>query len=244
MTTDYAGHARAVAETWASEHLDGTIIGIGGDGTLNEITNACCLRPTLSAAALSSLSAAAAMPMISTGVGHHHERVRLEGAVGGTRCGGCPRGVLQGQEPHRAHPTVRTVICSDRCFVHRGFRRQRSPTGHARRSCPDPSDIAASAAVSWWSTAQPTRADSLSWHIIPTMAKVFRASANSRRADGLMEVVLIPHRRWPTALRMSWFGLRALVWPQTTAKRENDFSVGAGRCRAVGWRDHRHSAGV
>src|SRR5580658_8574816 len=39
VSTDYAGHARAVAETWASEHLDGTIIGIGGDGTLNEIGN-------------------------------------------------------------------------------------------------------------------------------------------------------------------------------------------------------------
>ncbi len=39
VTTDYAGHARVVAETWASERLDGTIIGIGGDGTLNEIAN-------------------------------------------------------------------------------------------------------------------------------------------------------------------------------------------------------------
>jgi diacylglycerol kinase family enzyme len=28
-----------VGETWASKHLDGTIIGIGGDGTLNEIAN-------------------------------------------------------------------------------------------------------------------------------------------------------------------------------------------------------------
>jgi hypothetical protein len=62
------------------------------------------------------------------------------------------------------------------------------------------------------------RVDSLSWHIIPTIAKVFRVSTNSRRADGLMEVVLVPHRRWPTALRMSWFGLRALVWPQRSPR--------------------------
>jgi hypothetical protein len=38
-STDYAGHAREIAETWACEHIDGTIIGIGGDGTLNEIGN-------------------------------------------------------------------------------------------------------------------------------------------------------------------------------------------------------------
>jgi diacylglycerol kinase family enzyme len=60
---------------------------------------------------------------------------------------------------------------------------------------------------------EPTRVDSLSWHIVPTMAKAFRVSANSRRADGLMEIVLVPHRWWPSALRMSWLGLRSLVWP-------------------------------
>jgi diacylglycerol kinase family enzyme len=58
-----------------------------------------------------------------------------------------------------------------------------------------------------------TRVDSLSWHIVSTIAKAFRVSANSRRADGLMEVILVPHGRWPTALRMSWFGLRAMAWP-------------------------------
>jgi hypothetical protein len=65
-----------------------------------------------------------------------------------------------------------------------------------------------------------TRVDSLSWHVVSTMAKVFRVSANSRRTDGLMEIVLVPHRRWPAALRMSAFGLRALVWPPTQSQSE------------------------
>jgi hypothetical protein len=43
-------------------------------------------------------------------------------------------------------------------------------------------------------------------------------SAKSRRTDGLMEVILVPHCLWPTALRMSWFGLRAMVWPHAPSQ--------------------------
>jgi diacylglycerol kinase family enzyme len=214
VTTDYAGHARAVAETWASEHLEGTIIGIGGDGTVNEIGNGI-------------LSATAAfgsrVVLVVCGGGNANDqyrswppsqRIRLEGVLSA--------------EPVAVDVIEVSYSADDRTQVTRQYALSyvaigalatgASVVNRRRRGMRAdlaliPHTLLRARPVSVMIDGQLTRVDSLSWHIIPTMAKVFRVTANSRRADGLMEVLLVPHRWWPTALRMSWFGLRALAWP-------------------------------
>ena len=214
VTTDYAGHARVAAETWASEHLDGTIIGIGGDGTLNEIGNS-----ILSA----SFAVGSRVVLVVCGGGNANDqyrswppsqRIRLEGVLSAEPI---PVDVLEvsyGADNHR-QPTRQYALS----YVAIGALATGASVVNRRRRgmladlALIPQTLLRARPVSVVIDGQLTRADSLSWHIIPTMAKVFRVTANSRRADGLMEVLLVPHRRWPTALRMSWFGLRALVWP-------------------------------
>jgi diacylglycerol kinase family enzyme len=214
VTTDYAGHAREVAETWASEHLDGTIIGIGGDGTLNEIGNG-----ILSA----TVAFGSRVVLVVCGGGNANDQYRswppslrippegvlsaepvpvdvLEVTYRATNHNQAPPQYALSYAAIGALATGASVVNSRR----RGMRADLALI---------PQTLLRARPVSVVIDGRLTRADSLSWHIIPTMAKVFRVSANSRRADGLMEVVLVPHRGWPAALRMSWFGLRALVWP-------------------------------
>ncbi len=214
VSTDYAGHAREVAETWASEHLDGTIIGIGGDGTLNEIGNG-----ILAAAAASG----SRVVLVVCGGGNANDqyrswppsqRIRPEHVLSAEPA---PVDVLEMSHSAGAHEQAVPQYALSYAAIGSLATGASVVNGRRRGLLADlaliPQTLLRARPVSVVVDGTPTRADSLSWHIIPTIAKVFRASANSHRADGLMEIVLIQHHRWPTALRMSWFGLRALVWP-------------------------------
>ncbi len=214
VSTGYAGHAREVAERWASEHLDGTIIGIGGDGTLNEIANGI-------------LAAAAAfgsrVVLVVCAGGNANDQYRSWPTSRRVR----PAAMLSAQPAavdvlelcHRVsdHEQAMPQYALSYAAIGSLATGASVVNGRRRGMLADlalfPQTLLRARPVSVVIDGTPTRADSLSWHIIPTIAKVFRVSANSQRADGLMEVVLIRHRRLPTALRMSWFGLRALVWP-------------------------------
>jgi diacylglycerol kinase family enzyme len=214
VSTDYAGHARAVAATWASEHLDGTIIGIGGDGTLNEIANG-----VLSAtAALGSR-----VVLVVCGGGNANDqyrswppsqRIRLDGVLSAQPV---PVDVLEISYSANDHQQATPQYALSYAAIGALATGASVVNGRRRGMLADlaliPQTLLRARPVSVVIDGRPTRADSLSWHIVPTIAKVFRVSANWRRADGLMEVDLVPHRWWPTALRMSWFGLRALLWP-------------------------------
>ncbi len=220
VTTKYAGHARAVAETWASEHSDGTIIGVGGDGTLNEICNG-----LLSA----TVAHDSRVVLVICGGGNANDQYRSWPSSRRIR----PEDVLSVEpvpvdvlevsysakdheqaEPHYALSYAAIGALATGASMVNGRRR-----GMLGNVALIPQTLLRAQPVSVVIDNRLTRADSLSWHIIPTIAKVFRASANSRRADGLMEVVVVPHRWWPTAVRMSWFGLRALVWPHRPSQR-------------------------
>lgn len=222
VTTEYAGHARAVAETWASDHLDGRIIGIGGDGTLNEIG---------SGILAATVALGSRVVLVVCGGGNANDqyrswgptqRIRLEDVLYAEPV---PVDVLEvaysaenHQQATRRHALSYAAIgaLATGASVVNG-----RPRGMSANLALIPQTLLRTRPVSVVIGGQQAHVDSLSWHIVSTMAKVFRASTNSRRADGLMEIVLIPHRRWPAALRMSAFGLRALVWPprQTQSAR-------------------------
>lgn len=215
VSTDYAGHARALAETWASEHLDGTIIGIGGDGTLNEIGNG-----ILSA----TVGLGSRVVLVVCGGGNANDqyrswppsqRIRLQDVLSAEPV---PVDVLEVSYATKSHSQALTQYALSYAAI--GALATGASVVNGRRPgmradlALIPQTLLRARPVSVVIDGRLTRADSLSWHVIPTIAKVFRVSANSQRADGLMEVSLVPHHGWPTALRMSWFGLRALVWPQ------------------------------
>jgi diacylglycerol kinase family enzyme len=214
VTTDHAGHARAVAETWASEHLDGTIIGIGGDGTLNEIGNG-----ILSA----TVAFGSRVVLAICGGGNANDqyrswppsqRIRLEYVPSAEPV---PVDVLEVSYSANNHKQPVAQYALSYAAIGALATGASVANGRRRGMLADlaliPQTLMRARPVSIVIGGQLARIDSLSWHIISTMAKVFRVSAKSRRTDGLMEVILVPHRRWPTALRMSWFGLRAMVWP-------------------------------
>jgi diacylglycerol kinase family enzyme len=215
VTTNYAGHARAVAETWASEHLDGTIIGIGGDGTCNEIGNGIL-------AATVALGSRVVLVVCGGGNANDQyrswpptQRIRPEGVLSAEPI---PVDVLEVSYNANNHKQAMPQYALSYAAIGALATGASVVNGRRRGMRADlaliPQTLLRARPVYVVIDGQLTRADSLSWHIIPTIAKVFRVGAKSRRADGLMDVVLVPHRRWPTALRMSWFGLRALVWPQ------------------------------
>lgn len=214
VTTDYAGHAREVAETWASEHLDGTIIGIGGDGTLNEIGNGILAATVASGSRVVLVVCAGGNANDQYRSWPPSQRVRLDGvlstepvAVDVLELSHIAKNDRQAAQQYALSYAAIGSLATGASVVNG---RRRGMLADIRLI---PQTLLRAQPVSVVVDGKPTCADSLSWHIIPTIAKVFRASANSRRSDGLMEVVLIPHGRLPTALRMSWFGLRALVWP-------------------------------
>jgi diacylglycerol kinase family enzyme len=214
VTTDYAGHAREVAEAWASEHLDGTIIGIGGDGTLNEIGNGI----------LSATAARGSRVVLVVCAGGNandqyrswppSQRIRLESVPSAAPVPVDVIEVSYDTENHK-HATRQYALS----YIAIGALATGASVVNRRRRgmladlALIPQTLLRARPVSVVIGGRLAHIDSLSWHIVSTMAKVFRVSANSRRADGLMEIVLVPHRRWPAALRMSWFGLRSLVWP-------------------------------
>lgn len=214
VTTKYSGHAREVAERWASEHLDGTIIGFGGDGTINEIGNGILTA---------SVARGSRVVLVVCGGGNANDqyrswppaqRIRIEGVLSAEPV---PVDVLEvscdanNEKPMTQYALSYAAIgaLATGASVVNGRRR-----GMLADLALIPQTLRRARPVSVMIDGHLTRADSLSWHIVPTIAKVFRVTANSRRADGLMEVVLEPHHLWPTAIRMSWYGLRALVWPR------------------------------
>jgi diacylglycerol kinase family enzyme len=219
VTTDYAGHARAVAETWASEHLDGTIIGVGGDGTLNEIGNGIL-------AATAAFSSRVVLVVCGGGNANDQyrswppsQRIRPECVLSAEPV---PVDVLEVSYSASDHKQAMPQYALSYAAIGALATGASVVNGRRRGMLADlaliPQTLVQARPVSVVIDGRLTRADSLSWHVIPTIAKVFRVSANSRRGDGHMEVVLVPHRGWPTALRMSWFGLRALVWPQRPSR--------------------------
>ncbi len=214
VTTDYAGHARALAETWASEHLDGTIIGIGGDGTLNEIGNGILAA---------TVAFGSRVVLVICGGGNANDqyrswppsqRIRPEGVLSAEPI---PVDVLELSYSANSHKQAVAQYALSYAAIGALATGASVVNGRRRGMLADlaliPQTLLRARPVSVVIGGRLARIDSLSWHIISTMAKVFRVSANSKRADGLMEVILVPHRRWPTALRMSWFGFRAMVWP-------------------------------
>lgn len=215
VTTDYPGHARAVAETWASEHLDGTIIGIGGDGTLNEIGNG-ILSATV------AFGSRVVLVICSGGNANDQyrswppsQRIRLEDVPSAAPV---PVDVLEATYSANNHKQPMSQYALSYAAIGALATGASVVNGRRRGMLADlaliPQTLLRARPVSVVIGGQLARIDSLSWHVISTMAKVFRVSANSRRSDGLMEVILVPHRRWPTAVRMSWFGIRAMVWPR------------------------------
>jgi diacylglycerol kinase family enzyme len=213
VTTDYAGHARAVAETWASEHVDGTIVGIGGDGTLNEIGNG------LLAATLAFGSRVA---LVVGGGGNANDQYRSWS----------PSQRIRLEDVLSAEPIAVDVLEVTYSANHQQATRQYALSymaigalatgasvvnGRRRGILADlaliPQTLLRARPVSVMIGDRVARVDSLSWHVVPTIAKVFRVSKNSRRADGLMETVVVPHHRLSTALGLSWLGIRALAWP-------------------------------
>jgi diacylglycerol kinase family enzyme len=214
VTTDYAGHARAVAEAWAAEHLDGTIIAIGGDGTLNEIGSGIL-------AATAAFGSRVVLVACSGGNANDQyrswtpsQRIRLEYVPSAEPVPVDVLEVTYGTNNHK-QPVAQYALSyaaigalATGASVANGRRR-----GMLADLALIPQTLLRARPVSVVMSGRRVLIDSLSWHIIPTMAKVFRVSANSRRDDGLMEIVRVPHRRWPAALRMSWFGLRTLVRP-------------------------------
>jgi diacylglycerol kinase family enzyme len=214
VTTAHAGHAREVAETWACEHLDGTIIGIGGDGTLNEIGSGIL-------AATAAFGSRVVLVVCSGGNANDQyrswapsQRIRLEGVLSAEPVPVDVLEVAYSAENHkqatRRHALSYAAIgaLATGASVVNG-----RPRGMTANLALIPQTLLRTRPISVVIGDHLTRVDSLSWHVVSTMAKVFRVSANSRRTDGLMEIVLVPHRRWPAALRMSAFGLRALAWP-------------------------------
>jgi diacylglycerol kinase family enzyme len=214
VTTDYAGHARAVAEMWASDHLDGTIIGIGGDGTLNEIGNG-----ILSA----TVAFGSRVVLVICGGGNANDqyrswppsqRMRLEDVPSAAPV---PVDVLEVSYSANNHKQPRSQYALSYAAIGALATGASVVNGRRRGMLADlaliPQTLLRARPVSVVIGGRLARIDSLSWHVISTMAKVFRVSPNSRRTDGLMEVILVPHRRWPTAIRMSWFGIRAMLWP-------------------------------
>jgi diacylglycerol kinase family enzyme len=220
VTTDYAGHARALAETWASEHLDGTIVGIGGDGTLNEIGSGIL--------AATAASGSRVVLVICSGGNANDQyrswspsrRIPPKDVLSAEPV---PVDVLEVSYSSDNHKQATPQYALSYAAIGALATGASVVNGRRRGILADlaliPQTLMRARPISVVIDRRRVRADSLSWHIIPTIAKVFRVSANSRRADGLMEVVLVPHRTWPTALRMSWFGLRALVWPQRHSQR-------------------------
>jgi diacylglycerol kinase family enzyme len=213
VSTDYAGHAREVAETWAAEHLDGTIIGVGGDGTLNEIANG-----ILSA----TVAFGSRAVLVVCGGGNANDqyrswspsqRIPLERVLSAEPIA---VDVLEMSYSGGNHQQATQYALS---YVAIGALATGASTVNRRRRgmladlALIPQTLLRARPVSVLIGGQISRVDSLSWHIISTMAKVFRVSANSRRADGLMEIVEVPHRWWSTAVGLSWLGLRALAWP-------------------------------
>ena len=214
VTTNYAGHARALAEAWAAEHLDGTIVGIGGDGTLNEIGGGIL-------AATVAFGSRVVLVVCSGGNANDQyrswppsQRIRPEGVLSSEPV---PVDVLEVSYSSNNHEQAMPQYALSYAAIGALATGASVVNGRRRGMLADlaliPQTLLRARPVSVVIDGQLTRADSLSWHIIPTIAKVFRVSANSRRADGLMEVILVPHRLLPAALRMSWFGLRAMVWP-------------------------------
>jgi diacylglycerol kinase family enzyme len=211
VKSEHVGHARAIAETWATEHLDATIIGIGGDGTLNEIANG------ILAATASSGSRAVLVICPAGNANDQHRswprsrRIRLENALSTP-----PVRVDILEVSYRTGDGMEATQYALSYAAIGALATGASAVNHRRRRMLTnltlvPLTVFRIRPITVAVDGEEACLDSLSWHIIPTMAKVLRVSSNSRRADGLMEVVAVPHRRGVAWLRMTWLGLRALV---------------------------------
>ncbi len=247
VTTEYAGHARALAKRWASDHLDGRIIGIGGDGTLNEIGSGILSATAATGSRVVLVACAGGNANDQYRSWKPSQRIRLHSVLSAEPV---PVDVLEvsysattgQQQPTRQHALSYAAIgaLATGASVVNGHRR-----GLGANLALIPQTLLRTRPISVVIGGRPTQVDSLSWHNVSTMAKVFRVTANSRRTDGLMEVVLVPHRRLPAAVRMGAFGLRTLVSPPRRSQRATlTFYWEEGGAAQLDGENSRHSARV
>lgn len=212
VTTAFAGHAQQVAEQWAGEYPDGLIIAVGGDGTLNEIANG-IMAATARTGARTALAAYPAgnandqfrswnwggMPIVDlVRLGATTPVDVLELSYVSTRTGEAGRRYALSYIAVGLLATAAAIVderkrnaLTNLLIVPLTLRRLRP--------------------VRVETVGRDITVDSLSWHIVSTMAKYLRVSSNARRADGLMEIVVVPHRSGLTWLRILSLAARALV---------------------------------
>jgi diacylglycerol kinase family enzyme len=212
VTAAFAGHAQQVAEHWAGEHPDGLIIAVGGDGTLNEIANG-IMAATARTGARTALTAYPA--------GNANDQFRSwewgeTPIVDLVRMGATtPVDVLE-----LSYVSIRTGEAGRRyalSYIAVGLLATAAAIVDERKRNAltnlliVPRTLRRLRPVSVEIAGKHLTLDSLSWHIVSTMAKYLKVSSNARRADGLMEIVVVPHRAGLTWLRILWLAARAVV---------------------------------
>ncbi len=212
LVTEFAGHGRQVAEQWAGEHPDGVIVGVGGDGTLNDIANGIL-------AAMSGRGARTTLAVYPAGNANDQfrswpiARTSLVENAGADLASSVDvlelayRNDRTGESGRRyALSYVAVGLLATAASILNG-RRHNALTNllivplTLRRFKPVTVEM---------ETEEVTVA-SLSWHIVAPMSKYLKISSNSRRDDGLMEVVTVAHRRRLTWLRILRLASRAVI---------------------------------
>jgi diacylglycerol kinase family enzyme len=220
ITTESAGQARLVAEQWALEHPDGVIVGVGGDGTLNEVANGIL--------AASATHDACTVLAVYPG-GNANDQVRSWTPA--------ERSSIDAASLHAAVPVDVLELSwqtADRCETGRRYALSHVAIGllataasilNGRRRGPLTNILVVLLTLR---RLRPLRVvidgaestvDSLSWHIVAQTAKYLRVSKRARRDDGLMEVLVVRHRRGPTWLRILSLAARALIGLGTQMQR-------------------------
>ena len=212
VTTAFAGHAEQIAEEWAGAHPDGVIIAVGGDGTLNEVANGV----VAATAKTGARTAVAAYP-----AGNANDQVRSwkwgETSIADlVRMGGTtPVDILElSYVRSDKEESGRRYAMS---YIAVGFLATAASILDKRRRNAltnfliVPLTLLRFRPVRVLIAGNEITLDSLSFHIVSTMAKYVKVSSNARRDDGLMEMVVVPHRRMFTRLRILWLAARALI---------------------------------
>jgi diacylglycerol kinase family enzyme len=212
VTTAFAGQAEQIAEEWAGAHPDGVIIAVGGDGTLNEIANGVMAA----AAKTGARTAVAAYPAGNANDQFRSWNWRETSIVDLLRAGATTSVdilelsyVTSNKEESRRRYAM--------SYIAVGFLATAASILDQRKRnmltnlLIVPLTLRRFRPVRVLIAGTEITLDSLSFHIVSTMAKYVKVSSNARRDDGLMEMVVVPHRRMLTRLRILWLAARALI---------------------------------
>lgn len=210
--TAFAGHGQHIAEEWAAAHPDGVIIAVGGDGTLNEVTNGVMAATAKTGAR----TAVAAYP-----AGNANDQFRSwkwgdTSIVDLVRAGTTTAvDILElSYVTSEKGQSGRRYAMS---YIALGFlATAASILDKRRRNALTnllilPLTLLRIRPVTVRLAGNEMTLDSLSFHIVSTMAKYVKVSSNALRDDGLMEIIVVPHRRVLTRLRIVWLAARALI---------------------------------